>query len=130
LEAEGTLEANSSENQGVPTGDRRMWLGLVLSRADVCKYGNMGREGHATAQVVTGWLPTAAARVQSQFRSRGIYGEQSGTGAGFLQVLQFPLEILIPTVPHSLSSEAGTLSQMVAGIPNRLSLTPPKEIKN
>jgi hypothetical protein len=32
----------------------------------------------------------------------GICGVRSGTGTGFLQVLQFPLPILIPTAPHPL----------------------------
>jgi hypothetical protein len=37
--------------------------------------------------------------------SGGICGGQSGTGAGFLGVLRFPLPILIPqTTPHSSSS--------------------------
>jgi hypothetical protein len=48
------------------------------------------------AQAVSHWLPTAAARVRSHFRSCGICGGQSGTGAGFLRVLRFPLPILIP----------------------------------
>jgi hypothetical protein len=34
--------------------------------------------------------------VRSQVRSCRICGEQSGTGAGFLRVLRFPLPILIP----------------------------------
>jgi hypothetical protein len=43
-----------------------------------------------------------AARVQSQVRPRGICGGQNGTEAGFLQILQFPLPILIPpNAPHS-----------------------------
>jgi hypothetical protein len=47
-------------------------------------------------------LPTAAARVRAEVRSSGICGEESGTGAGLLQVLPFPLPILIPpTAPHS-----------------------------
>jgi hypothetical protein len=59
-------------------------------------------EGRATAQAVSRRLPTAAVRVQFQVRSCGICGGQSGTGAGFLRVLRFPLPILIPpTAPHS-----------------------------
>jgi hypothetical protein len=37
--------------------------------------------GHAAAQAVSRRLLTAAARVRSQFRSRGICDGQSGTGA-------------------------------------------------
>jgi hypothetical protein len=47
-------------------------------------------------------IPTAAARVQTRVWSSGIYGGQSGTGAGFLRVLRFPLSIFIP--PNSPSS--------------------------
>jgi hypothetical protein len=43
-----------------------------------------------------------ASQVLSQIRSCGIYG-QSDTKGGYLQVLKFPLTILIPpTDPHSL----------------------------
>jgi hypothetical protein len=56
------------------------------------------------AQAVSHWLPTAAARVQSRVQSSGICGGQSGTGAGFLQVLRFPLPIFIPPIaPQSPS---------------------------
>jgi hypothetical protein len=59
-------------------------------------------KGRAIAQAVSGRLPTAAARVRSQVRSCGICGGQSGTEAGFLRVLRFPLPILIPpTTAHS-----------------------------
>jgi hypothetical protein len=51
---------------------------------------------HAKAQAVSRRLPTAAARVRSQVRSCGICVGQTGTGAGFLRVLRFPLTILIP----------------------------------
>jgi hypothetical protein len=56
-------------------------------------------------QVVSRRLPTAAARVRVQVRSCGICDGQSGTGAGFLRVLRFPLPIFIPpAAPHSSSS--------------------------
>jgi hypothetical protein len=58
--------------------------------------------GHAIAQTVSRWLPTAAARVRAQVSSCGICGGQSGVGAGFLRVLRFPLSSLFPpTAPHS-----------------------------
>jgi hypothetical protein len=50
------------------------------------------------------WLPIAAARVRSRVWSSGICGGQSGTGAGFLRVLRFPLPIFIPPIaPHTPS---------------------------
>jgi hypothetical protein len=56
----------------------------------------------AIARAVRRRLPTAAARVQSQVRSYWICGGQNGLGLGFLQVLQFTLSILIPSIaPHS-----------------------------
>jgi hypothetical protein len=65
-----------------------------------------------------------------QVRSCGTYCGQSGTGAGFLRVLRFSLPILIQlTAPHHLSSGAGTIGQVVADVPSRLSLTPPQETK-
>jgi hypothetical protein len=61
--------------------------------------------GRAIAQAVSRRFPTAAARVRDGFRSSGIFGGQSGTGVGFLQVLPFPLPIRIPPiVPQSSSS--------------------------
>jgi hypothetical protein len=47
-----------------------------------------------TAQAVSRWLPTAAARV----RSCGICGGQNSTGAVFLLVLRFPLPIFFPPI--------------------------------
>jgi hypothetical protein len=47
--------------------------------------------GHAIAEAVSRWLPTAAGRVRARFWSSGICGGQSGVGAGFLRVLRFPL---------------------------------------
>jgi hypothetical protein len=56
--------------------------------------------GRAVAQEVSHWLPTAAARVHVQ-AACGVCGGQSGTGAGFLRVLQFPLPIIPPISPSS-----------------------------
>jgi hypothetical protein len=61
-----------------------------------CKHND-----RAMAQAVSRRLPTTAARVRARVRSGG----QSGTGAGFLRVLRFPLSISIPPVaPQSPSS--------------------------
>jgi hypothetical protein len=68
----------------------------------VCLYVISGR---VIAQAVSRRLTTAAAPVRAQVRSCGICGGQSVIGAGFFQVLRFPLPILIPpTAPHSSSS--------------------------
>jgi hypothetical protein len=61
-----------------------------------------GNTGRVIPQVVSHILPTAAARVRSKVKSRGIYGGQNDTGEGFLWVLRFPLAILIPpNAPYS-----------------------------
>jgi hypothetical protein len=61
--------------------------------------------GRAITQAVTRWLSIAATRIQAPFRSYGICGGRSDTGAGFLRVFRFPLLILFPsTAPHSSSS--------------------------
>jgi hypothetical protein len=60
--------------------------------------------GRAIAKAVSRWLPTAVVRVRFRVWSSGICGGQSGAGAGFLRVLQFPLPIFIPPVaPQSPS---------------------------
>jgi ribosomal protein S14 len=56
--------------------------------------------GRAVAQAVSGWLPTAAARVRVRTACE-VCGGQSGTGAGFLRVLRFPLWIIPPISPLS-----------------------------
>jgi hypothetical protein len=79
--------------------------------------------GHAIAQAVSRWLPTAAARVRARVWSSGICGGQSGAGAGFLRVIRFPLPIFIPpNSPSSQSPGAGTIGQLLADVPNGPSL--------
>jgi hypothetical protein len=56
------------------------------------------------AEAVGCRIPTAAARVQYQVRSRGICGGQSGTGVGFLLPTFIP-----PPAPYSLISLLSTL---------------------
>jgi hypothetical protein len=56
--------------------------------------------GRAVALAVSRWLPTAAARVRVR-AACGVCGGQSGTGAGFLRVLRFPLPIIPPISPSS-----------------------------
>jgi hypothetical protein len=64
-------------------------------------YSMIALNGCTIAQAVSRWLPTVAVRVWSC----GICGGQSGAGAGFLWVVQFPLPIFIPPIaPQSPSS--------------------------
>jgi hypothetical protein len=58
----------------------------------------MGFVEISTAQAVSRWLPTAAARVRVR-AACGVCGGQRGNGAGFLRVLRFPLPIIPPISP-------------------------------
>jgi hypothetical protein len=72
--------------------------------------------GRAIAHAVSRRLPKAAARIRAQGRSCGICGGQSGTGAGVLRVLRFPLPILIPPpAPHSSSIVQGRYNRPISG---------------
>jgi hypothetical protein len=86
--------------------------------------------GRAIAQTVIRRLHTAAVRVRAHVRSCGICGGQSGTGAGFVRILRFPLTIschqLLDSL-HHLSS--GTTGEILADVPSGLCLTPYHEIK-
>jgi hypothetical protein len=53
------------------------------------------------AQAVSRLLFTEMVRVRARVRLCGICGEQSVTGACFLRVLRFPLQIIPPIAPHS-----------------------------
>jgi hypothetical protein len=84
--------------------------------------------GRAIAQAVSSRLPTAAARVRSQVGSCGICG-QSGTGAGFLRVLRFPLPILISTTAPYSSILRGWYNRPTSGRRTKWTLTPPQGTK-
>jgi hypothetical protein len=71
----------------------------VLINFALCRY-----IGRAVAQAVSHLLPTAVTQVRAGVMSCGIYGGQSGSGAGFLRVLRFSLSLIPPTAPHSSSS--------------------------
>jgi hypothetical protein len=57
--------------------------------------------GRAVALEVSGWLPTAAARVRKEVRLCRICGGHSGTGAGFLTST--------PVSPATHSTDCSTL---------------------
>jgi hypothetical protein len=56
--------------------------------------------GRAVAQAVSRWFPTAATRVRIR-AACGVCDGQSGTEAGFLRVLRYPLSIIIPPISPS-----------------------------
>jgi hypothetical protein len=91
------------------------------SSIELCKGRDIG-------QAFSHRLPTAAARVRARANLCGMCGGQSGTGFRFS-----PSMSGFTTNSHStfiiLSSAAGTLGQLVADVPSRLSLTPPQENK-
>jgi hypothetical protein len=85
------------------------------------------------AQAVSRRPPIAEARVRALVRSCWICGEQSGTEAGFLQILRFPMSILIPpTAPHASSIIWGWYNRSISGRRTKWTQshpTPPHENK-
>jgi hypothetical protein len=72
---------------------------ITVGHASECSFLTCnGRPCRISA--VRRWLPTAAARVRVR-AACGVCGRQSGTGAGFLRVLRFPLPIIPPISPLS-----------------------------
>jgi hypothetical protein len=87
---------------------------LKPGTSDFQSQNHTPRSGRAIAQAVSPWLPTVAARVRAWICSSGISGGQSGAGAGFLRVLQFPLPIFIPQILH-LHNHPGRYSRLISG---------------
>jgi hypothetical protein len=85
---------------------------------------------HTVAQAVIRRLSIAAARVRTQDRSCGIYGGQSGTGAGFLLVLGFITQIFSPPSASYLSTIRHWYNMpLKADVLRELSLTAPHKIE-
>jgi hypothetical protein len=96
----------------------------------VCSWPNIRKRGRATAQAVSRRLRTAAACVRAWVTSWFVVAKVIGTG--FLRVLRFPCQFIFHRllhIHHHLSSGAGTIGQLVADVPNGLSLTGPHEIE-
>jgi hypothetical protein len=82
--------------------------------------------GRAIDQAVSRLLPTATARVRAQVR---FVVKKMPLGQVFSEYFGFPCQCPFHRVLHihHLSSGAGTIGQLVAGVLSGLSLTPPKE---
>jgi hypothetical protein len=106
--------ARCSRDLSMKNGESRLW-NTYLIRAP------------AIAQAVSSRLPTAESRVRAKVRSCGICGGQSGTGVGLSEYFDFPCQFSFHRLLHThhLSTEAGTIEQIMADVPSGLSLTPP-----
>jgi hypothetical protein len=121
------VNTNSNSNSMASyyfSGGTTKTIFCIIQICNTYIYTDLGR---AMAQSVSRPLSTAAAR--AQVRSCWICGGQSGTGAGFLRVLRFPLPIFIPpTAPHSSSITRGGYNRPNSGRRTKWArLTPPQE---
>jgi hypothetical protein len=76
----------------------------VLQRLRVCDVNWIGHSKVVHGRAVAQWLDASFPPRQLGFaygHACGVGGGQSGTGAGFLQVLRFPLPIIPPISPLS-----------------------------
>jgi hypothetical protein len=83
---------------------------------------------HAVNLAISRRLPTAEARFIPRSVHVRFIMNILAMGQGFLQVLHFPLTIVIVlNVPYSSTSNMGarTVDKLVADVPSGLSLTPP-----
>jgi hypothetical protein len=126
-QAEDNRSAERDSSRGYPEHDTETVSYVQIACQDVI--------GRAASRAVSRWHSTAEVRVPGQFRSCGIYGRESGTGAGLLRVLFFPLALIIPTTPNSSSSIIRgwynmPIRQIMVEVQSGCGLTPPQESKN
>jgi hypothetical protein len=87
---------NSTANRGLTSHHCLFTVLLALTGLQLQLMSNQIQSyittGRAVFQAVSRRLPIATAGVQAQVNSCGIYGGQSGIGAGFLEYLDFPCQ--------------------------------------
>jgi hypothetical protein len=87
-------------------------------------------KGRSIARAVSRRLPTAAARVRSQSGHVGFVMDKVALGHVASSYCGLPCQFSFPQFLHAhLSSEAGSIGQLVADVPSELSLIPPHEIE-
>jgi hypothetical protein len=116
------------------SGDCRFFRNVDICKTTRCHNSenhsniNFNRyESRDVAQAVSRWLPTAAARVRVR-AACGVCSGQSGTGAGFLRVLRFPLPIIPPILHHHNHPGLAQIGLLVVAVPSGPSWTPPPTI--
>jgi hypothetical protein len=78
------------------------------------------------AQAARCRLPTVAARVHTRLRDVGFVVDKVALGQVFTEYFGFPCQFSFHRllhIQHHLSSEVGTIGQLVADVPSELSLT-------